>query len=32
LRTRPDLAWDTPGLLYSGYRIILGDKAAGASR
>ena len=23
--TRPDRPWDLPGLLYNGYRVILGD-------
>jgi len=31
-RTRPDLPWGPPSLLYSGYRVFLGGKAAGAWR
>jgi len=31
-RTRPDRPWDLPILLYNGYRVILGDKAAGSCR
>ena len=27
--TRPDLSWGQPSLLYNGYRVILGGKAAG---
>jgi len=29
-RTRPDRPWGPPSLLYSGYRIFPGGKAAGA--
>jgi len=28
-RIRPDRLWDLPNLLYNGYRVIPGDKAAG---
>ena len=28
--TRPDLPWDPPSLLYNGYRVFHGGKAAGA--
>jgi hypothetical protein len=28
--TRPDRPWGLPSLLYNGYRVIPGDKAAGA--
>jgi hypothetical protein len=28
-RTRPDRSWDTPSLLYNGYRVFPGGKAAG---
>jgi hypothetical protein len=31
-RTRPDRPWGLPCLVYIGYRIILGGKAAGAWR
>ena len=31
-RTRPDLSWGSPSLLYNGYRDFPGDKAAGACR
>jgi hypothetical protein len=30
--TRPDRPWGLPSLLYNGYRVILGGKAAGAWR
>jgi hypothetical protein len=30
LRTRPDRPWDSPSLLYSGYLVFSGGKAAGA--
>ena len=29
-RTRPDRSWGPPSLLYNGYRVIPGGKAAGA--
>jgi hypothetical protein len=29
-RTRPDRPWNTPSLLYNGYRVFPGGKAAGA--
>ena len=29
-RACPDRPWDPPSLLYNGYRVFLGDKAAGA--
>jgi hypothetical protein len=29
-RTRPDRAWSPPSLLYNGYRVFPGGKAAGA--
>jgi hypothetical protein len=29
-RTRPDRPWGTPSLLYKGYRVFPGGKAAGA--
>ena len=29
-RTRPDRPWDLPSLLYNGYRVFPGGKAAGA--
>jgi hypothetical protein len=29
-RTRPDRRWGPPSLLYSGYRVFPGGKAAGA--
>jgi hypothetical protein len=29
-RTRPDRSWDLPSLLYNGYRVFPGGKAAGA--
>ena len=29
-RTRPDLTWGPPSLLYNGYRVFPGGKAAGA--
>ena len=29
-RTRPDRPWDPPNLLYNGYRVFPGGKAAGA--
>ena len=29
-RTRPDRPWDPPSLLYNGYRVVPGGKAAGA--
>ena len=28
--TRPDLPWGLPSLLYNGYRVFRGGKAAGA--
>jgi phosphoketolase len=31
-RTRPDRTWVLPSLLYNGYRVFLGAKAAGAWR
>jgi hypothetical protein len=31
-RTRPDRPWSPPSLLYNGYRVFLGDKAAGTWR
>ena len=31
-RTRPDRSWGPPNLLYNGYRVFPGDKAAGAWR
>jgi len=31
-RTRPDQPWDPPSLLYNGYRVFTGGKAAGAWR
>jgi len=31
-RTRPDRPWDPPILLYGGYRVFPGSKAAGAWR
>ena len=31
-RTRPDRPWDLPSLLYNGYRIFPGGKAAGTLR
>ena len=31
-RTRPDRPWGLPSLLYNGYRVIPGGKAAGAWR
>ena len=31
-RTRPDRLWGPPNLLYSGYRVFPGGKAAGAWR
>ena len=31
-RTRPDRSWGPSSLLYNGYRVFLGDKAAGAWR
>ena len=30
-RTRPDRPWGPPSLLYNGYRVIPGGKAAGRS-
>jgi hypothetical protein len=30
--TRPDRPWGPPSLLYNGYRVIPGDKSAGAWR
>ena len=30
--SRPDLPWASPSLLYNGYRVIPGGKAAGAWR
>jgi hypothetical protein len=30
--TRPDRPWGPPSLLYNGYRVIPGSKAAGAWR
>ena len=30
--TRPDRPWDPPSLLYNGYRVFPGGKAAGAWR
>jgi hypothetical protein len=30
--TRPDRPWDPPSLLYNGYRVFLGSKAAGPWR
>ena len=32
LCTRPDLPWDPPSLLFNGYRVFPGGKAAGAWR
>jgi hypothetical protein len=29
-RTRPDRPWGPPSLLYNGYRVVSGGKAAGA--
>ena len=29
-RSRPDRPWDLPSLLYNGYRVFPGGKAAGA--
>ena len=29
-RTRPDRPWGPPSLLYNGYRVLPGGKAAGA--
>jgi len=29
-RTRPDRPWSPPNLLYNGYRVFSGGKAAGA--
>jgi hypothetical protein len=29
-RIRPDLSWGPPSLLYNGYRVFTGGKAAGA--
>jgi hypothetical protein len=29
-RTRPDRSWGPPSLLYNGYRVFPGGKAAGA--
>jgi hypothetical protein len=29
-RTRPDRPWGSPSLLYNGYRVFPGGKAAGA--
>ena len=31
-RTRPDLPWGPPSLLYNGYRVFPGGKAAGEWR
>jgi len=31
-RTRPDRSWGLPSLLYNGYRMFPGGKAAGAWR
>ena len=31
-RTRPDRPWGPPSLLYNGYRVFRGGKAAGAWR
>jgi len=31
-RSRPDLPWASPSLLYNGYRVIPGGKAAGTLR
>ena len=31
-RTRPDRPWGLPSLLYNGYRVFFGGKAAGAWR
>jgi hypothetical protein len=31
-RTRPDWPWGPPSLLYNGYRVFPGGKAAGAWR
>jgi hypothetical protein len=31
-RTRPDRPWGLPSLLYNGYRVFPGGKAAGAWR
>jgi hypothetical protein len=31
-RSRPDRPWGPPSLLYNGYRVIAGGKAAGACR
>jgi len=31
-RTRPDRPWGPPNLLYNGYRVFPGGKAAGAWR
>ena len=31
-RTRPDRPWGPPSLLYNGYRVFPGSKAAGAWR
>jgi len=31
-RTRPDLSWVPPSLLYNGYQVFLWGKAAGARR
>jgi len=31
-RTCPDQSWGPPSLLYNGYRVFLGGKAAGAWR
>jgi len=31
-RTRPDRPWDSPSLLYNGYRVFPGGKADGAWR
>jgi hypothetical protein len=31
-RTRPDRPWGTPSLLYNGYGVFLGGKAAGHLR
>jgi len=31
-RSRPDRPWGPPSLLYNGYRIFVGGKAAGAWR
>jgi hypothetical protein len=31
-RTRPDQPWGSPSLIYKGYRVLFGGKAAGAWR